>query len=292
MEILNVPEDLLQDDKYNIAEGLSNSMLLSLAVFGLVFVGLVILLICYAVLDTFKARLNKFLDSLRIKLREKLFYSALFQYLIVSNLKLTYDSVFFLYYYGSTDDLAGWLNSTSRCVIIFILVVWIIWSAVWLILNRDRLNEKEFHRKHGTLYHQYETEFFPTKLQLLYASISCLRRLLLVLILLLFKMYKWGTIWLVMSYLILYTVYFAYFSKAHPNYEPMLNRLEEFNELCFIAAHYSMIFFIYGSFIEADVQKTAGDITVGVIVMIFIANFAYLIYTVISKAISQSKLST
>ena len=80
-------------------------MLLSLAVFGLVFVGLVILFICYAVLETFKARLNRFLASMRIKLREKLFYSALFQYLIVSNLKLTYDSVFFLYYYGSTDDL-------------------------------------------------------------------------------------------------------------------------------------------------------------------------------------------
>ena len=82
----------------------------------------------------------------------------------------------------------------------------------------------------------------------------------------------------------LYTTYFAYISESQPNYESLLNRLEEFNELCLIAVHYTMLFYLYGSFVKPEVQKTVGYATVGIIVVIFIANFAYLLYTIISKA--------
>lgn len=158
-----MPADWLQDDENNIAEGLSNSLLISLSIFGFVFVLIVVVLICYAALNSCKAQLNSCFTSLRIKIRDQVFYSAIYQYLIVSNLKLAYDSVFYLYYFGSTESTIGWITSSARCGIIFILVIWIIWSAIWLNINRHRLYDKVFYRKHGSIYHENETEFFPTK---------------------------------------------------------------------------------------------------------------------------------
>ena len=78
LEYLKVPADWLQDDENNIAEGLSNSMLISLSIFGIALVLLIALIICYAALNSCKSRLNNFFSTVRVKIRDKVFYTAIF----------------------------------------------------------------------------------------------------------------------------------------------------------------------------------------------------------------------
>jgi len=61
------------------------------------------------------------------------------------------------------------------------------------------------------------------------------------------------------------------------------NRLELFNELCFITMQYLMIFFIPSSGVDPEVQWKIGDVTMGLVGFVFLVNFIVLIYLTVSR---------
>ena len=81
-----------------------SSMYKSYGLFGVVVLGLLLLLVLYKMIKCLKQR-SGLAQKLRIALEKKLFYSSFLRYLIVSNLKLTYTIWAFLLAKGSFDSL-------------------------------------------------------------------------------------------------------------------------------------------------------------------------------------------
>ena len=110
----------------------------------------------------------------------------------------------------------------------------------------------------------------------------CVRRLVLVLILLLLDYHKQGMIF---TYLVMYSAYLWFLTHSKPNDNALHNYLEVFNEFALILLHYLMFSFSYGSFVDPLVQWEIGFAAMGLIGLIFILNLALLIYLTICRLI-------
>ena len=119
---------------------------------------------------------------------------------------------------------------------------------------------------------------------LMYTSIFCIRRLLLVCTLLVLKLVlDIQGIWLILAYNGLQSLYFWYMTSVNPHVESIHNRLEYFNELCVISMQYTMIFFISGSGVDPEIQWNIGIAVMALVCFVFLVNVLALVYLTMSK---------
>lgn len=115
---------------------------------------------------------------------------------------------------------------------------------------------------------------------LTYTSVFCFRRLLLVV---LFLAFRERSMVLLYAYNALQSFYFWYITSVEPHEEAIHNRLEIFNEFCVIMLQYLMIFHLYGSEVDPELQWHVGTATMSLIGFIFFVNFVALVYLAVSR---------
>ena len=129
----------------------------SFGLYAKFFICLVLLFLIYYLV---KFMLNRFprLQWFETVLRRKLFYSSVIRFMIESNLKITHNSIFFLYLRGS---FASNNDTASTCFTIFVLVIIILWPpylAQFLIRTRDDHEKQGFIRKFSSMYLTNKTD--------------------------------------------------------------------------------------------------------------------------------------
>ena len=127
-----------------------------------------------------------------------------------------------------------------------------------------------------------------SRISAIYTGIFCLRRLILVILLVNLHDRPFSLIY---AFLLVFTLNFIYLVHARANTEPIINMLEYFNEVCLIAILHLMLFFVRSNQLDGIAVWDAG---IGVIVMIslmFFVNFLYLIVTSIKGLIKEAKLT-
>lgn len=115
---------------------------------------------------------------------------------------------------------------------------------------------------------------------LLYTSVFCFRRFLLVIALLIFGK---NSVFVIVAYHVIQSFYFFYMTLARPHEERIHNYLELVNELCLILIQYMMVFFVTGSDMEPELQWDVGTFIIGIVGTIFLINVLALIYLSIAK---------
>ena len=78
---------------------------------------------------------------------------------------------------------------------------------------------------------------------------------------------------------------------AFANQESLLNKLENFNELCLIVMIYIMFFFVKARQLYSSEVWDAGTATITLLGIIFLFNLIYLLGTTVKKFILHAKLS-
>ena len=106
----------------------------------------------------------------------------------------------------------------------------------------------------------------------MYTQVFCIRRLLLVLMLL--ALHE-KTYWLLQVYMVIQSLYFGYLTNVKPHEAPMHNILECFNELGLIVIQYMMFFFLVGT-LEPENQWDYGTATTAIIAFVFLVNIIVL----------------
>ena len=106
--------------------------------------------------------------------------------------------------------------------------------------KRKMLDDKDFNKKFKAMYNENKTNKLSS---IIYNSIFCFRRLMLILS---FYLLQEKGIWLVLAFNFVQTVYFIYITNVIPHTEPMHNSLEDTNEYCLIVIQYMTINFILG----------------------------------------------
>ena len=74
-----------------------------------------------------------------------------------------------------------------------------------------------------------------------------------------------------------------YIAREKPHEGPVHNDIEQFNEISIIVLQYHMIFFVEGSGLDPKFQWSIGQIFTYFVGLIFLVNFAALIYMTIKK---------
>ena len=101
--------------------------------------------------------------------------------------------------------------------------------------------------KYGSMYDGMRTES-PTSS--LYTSVFCIRRLLIVIVLL---YVRGNEFLLIYMYLLIFSVNFFFLAEAQAHTEGFLNKLELLNELGLIGVLYNSLFFIKTNRLDAQV---------------------------------------
>ena len=101
--------------------------------------------------------------------------------MIESNLKMTHNCVFFLAITGAFDEVEDKVSTIATITILTIIVLWPVFMTIFLFCKQKKLDNAKFKRKFVSMYNGVTKE----KLALMYTSVFCVRRLLLVLALLL-----------------------------------------------------------------------------------------------------------
>mmetsp|Transcript_44219 Transcript_44219/g.58692 ORF Transcript_44219/g.58692 Transcript_44219/m.58692 type:complete len:196 (+) Transcript_44219:538-1125(+) len=185
-------------------------------------------------------------NTVRNLLEAKLFYSVWIRYMIESNLKITHNCIFYLAISASMVSGEDKMSTITRIVLLALIVSWPFICAIILLSQNNRLEEPRFRRKCVSMYNGLRTK---RKVALLYTSLFCMRRLLLVCSLLALQSRQ---VWLIIAFNGLQSGYFWYMALVRPHTETIHNRLEHFNELCLMTMQYLMFFFIAGGTVEPE----------------------------------------
>jgi len=121
-------------------------VLLAFGVFSLVLIALTVMTIAYKLLICFNAK-----QWLIDQLRSQLVYSAWLRYMIVSNLKLTSQSLTYLLVLQYEPEMSSPLVTVLNYGFLTLIVAWPIWVACWLRKWQGRMDSEEFTDKFGTL---------------------------------------------------------------------------------------------------------------------------------------------
>ena len=255
---------------------------LSLGIFGIFLAMLILLLIFYFVLKLLSMRFQCVRNLVK-SLKKKLFYSVWIRYLIESNLKMTHNCIFYLYISGGFMGIEETASSVIRIVLLTIIVIWPFFMTAFLYIKRKRLDERGFKQKIIAMYSGIDTKKF---LALMYTSIFCIRRLLLVCTLLgLQLVLQTQGIWLILTYNGLQSLYFLYMTSVRPHEEKIHTKLEQFNELCVITMQYSMIYFLSGNGLDPKIQWDIGIAVMSLVGFVFLVNMIVLFYLAICRTI-------
>ena len=115
--------------------------------------------------------------------------------MIESNLKVTHNCIFMLYISGSFgESIENTVATAVQIVILTLIVAWPIFLILFLYNKRNKVNDQTFKAKVVSMYSGIKTKKFQA---LMYTAIFCLRRLLLVCILLVLQDHR---IWLILAY--------------------------------------------------------------------------------------------
>ena len=158
---------------------------------------------------------------------------------------------------------------------LIIVAIWPLFLTIFLYIKKKKLNDPKFKRKFISMYNGIKQKKFRT---LMYTSVFCLRRLLLVCALLVFK---GKGIWVILAFMAIQTLYFWYMTRIVPHEEAIHNGLEYFNELCVILIQYMMIFFISGSGLDPELQWDFGIAVISIVGVVFGVNVIALIFLTI-----------
>ena len=150
-------------------------------------------------------------NTVRNFLKTKLFYSVWIRYMIESNLKITHNCIFFLAMGASFDSVDDSYATAIQIILFVIICIWPFFAVVFLCLKRKKLEDRSFKTKCGSMYNGLKTYANGA---LLYTSIFCIRRFLLVVALL--RMQKQQA-WLVLLFNTIQTFYFAYMTLVMPH---------------------------------------------------------------------------
>ena len=107
----------------------------SLGLFALVVLMLLILACIYFLMKKLDNK-HRVFEKIKVKLKQKLFFSSFLRYMIVSNIKLNYTIWAFLIGSGSFTTIASSLATASYIVSIIGLCVWPIYIAWFMIKNQ------------------------------------------------------------------------------------------------------------------------------------------------------------
>ena len=107
---------------------------------------------------------------------------------------------------------------------------------------------------------------------------------------LIFLNYEKSEIMLIYAFQLLFTMNFTYLIHADANMEKILNRLEYFNELCFILMLHVMMFFVQRNQLDPIVMWDAGSATIAIIGTMFLFNFVYLAFSLLVNVCKRAKL--
>ena len=156
---------------------------LSLGIFGVFFGLMLFALLIYILLSCLSSRIRLCGTLLRL-LKRKLFYNAWVRYMIESNLKMTHNCIFYLAISGSFGKASDAVQTMLRIILLTIIVIWPFFMTGFLFFKRRLLHKLAFQQKFISMYFGIKTKRFVS---LIYTSVFCLRRLMLVLALLAFQ---------------------------------------------------------------------------------------------------------
>ena len=199
-----VEEQSEEDLRLEQNEIFSKNLALSFGIFGFVLMVLILALIIYYCTKLVSMRVLC-CKKIMQKIKSKLFYSVWIRYMIESNLKMTHNSIFMLYISGSFGEtISATIRSSIQLIILILIVIWPIFLILFLYSYRNKVNEPDFRAKVVSMYGGIKTTKFSS---LIYTSLFCLRRLLLVCILLVLQNHS---VWLILCYNGLQSFYFWY----------------------------------------------------------------------------------
>lgn len=261
--------------------GIKNENLFwSFGIFALVFI---ILLLAYAIytLVYFLRKRFKKLKVVEDYLKKKLFFSASIRYMIEASLRLTHNSIFFLYLKGSFETKEDKLQTILNILLLVLIVLWPIFMTAFLLYFRDRLEKTSFKSKFHTMYLECKTDnYLGDKFKLdkakcfLYHVPFCVRRLCLVLCF--FLLLNKSFLHCFYGILVIYTCYIIYIIHVGPHIANFYNGLELFNEACIMLIVYSLTFFIATDttpFLDVNLQWKLGYVTIGLVISVYAINF-------------------
>ena len=251
---------------------------LSLGIFGLVFVILLLAVCVYFLLKCMSVRM-RCCAAILATLKAKLFYNAWVRYMIESNLKVTSDSFFYLFVNTDYNSFDKKIQSAIRIVIVAILIIWPLFVIGFLHWRRSELENEEFKKKFISMYVGIKIKKMSS---LMYTSVFCFRRLLLVLA---FVVFGKNVVFVIVAYNVISTFYFWYMTSVVPHEENIHNRLEYFDELCLILILYMMTFFLAGSDLDPMLQWDIGSFVMGIVFTVFVVHVIALIYLTIVRVI-------
>ena len=128
----------------------SESLFWSFGIFALVFIGLIIVFTLYGLVSLLRRKVKE-MKEVEEYIERKLFFSSILRYMIESYLKITHNSIFFLYLNGRLDSEDNRIQLGVNIAIIAIFVLWPFLIYVFLMSFRTRLEEKTFkNRFHST----------------------------------------------------------------------------------------------------------------------------------------------
>ena len=140
--------------------------------------------------------------------------------MIESTFEMVHYCVFLIYFTGSFDDLEKSLNTGSRIFILTLFIVWPFYVIGFLYANKEKLEQSKFSEKFISMYQDQKLKNFG---HLLWISVFCFRRLILVLALVLLHERQ---LWLILVYNGIQTFYFWYMITCKPFASPTDNMPE------------------------------------------------------------------
>ena len=115
----------------------------SLGIFAIAIVVLLFLLLVYFFFKVMSTKFPK-LRAAEIILGKKLFYNAWIRYLIESNLKITHNAIFVMHLKASFESKSKTIATSFNILLLAIIVLWPFFLTIFLLVNRDRLEDKRF----------------------------------------------------------------------------------------------------------------------------------------------------
>lgn len=266
-------------------EGMKNSgieetsVLKQLGLFTLVFAVIILGIGLYFVVRHLHKKGNKHIATLKDKIEKKLFFSGIYRYLVVSNLKLTVTIFGFLVAKWSFESFVTGATSVALLFGVFGLIVWPLFIMFTLERNFFKLEEDAFKKRHETIYQGIQTS---SREALLYYSVFAMRRFYLVVINVVFSPREKGEkneyLLKIIFFLIIQSIYILYVFAARPHTTRIFNRLEFFNEGMLIMLAYVMLIFCGLVPIEDLISNKASYVFaewlgIGIAIFICIMNF-------------------
>ena len=135
--------DLIKYQK-ELAEEYQANIFISLGLFALAFVVIMVLVVLYFCMEGFRDRCCACCKIRIRELKEVLFFDTFIRYLIEGNLKLTFENFMFLAASASLGELPDRTTRTVvRVLIVIVMIVWIIFSMVFPVVKRDKLQDED-----------------------------------------------------------------------------------------------------------------------------------------------------